>query len=418
MTPPTISGAATAGQTLTASATANGGATISWQWKSDGVNVGTDSSSYLLADSDIGKVITVEVTATLGAETDTKTSDPTSAVIAPTTDLTITGVTSGGIYSTTGTPAAMPDLGITTNSPGTQSYATTTTAVCTVDSTSGVVSFVSAGECTVTATVGASGSFAARSESVTFTLITSAGAPVITQIVPSSGMLTVSFSAGPDGGSAVLNYKYSTDNGVTWSALSPTGTASPIEISELTNGTFYPVRIRAITAAGDGLASEQVTARPVGSEAGPPGAPGRDGVDGEPGPQGPAGTNGAAGATGPQGPAGAKGDTGATGPQGPAGVAGADGVFVGFDGNVTTLSRAQRATINKYAKSTRATVRVSIYRGNGESLARMQQRVRTLKAAIVAANPNVKFSAKYFKTAKPAACRAVGNRCAVLVFRS
>ena len=85
---------------------------------------------------------------------------------------------------------------------------------------------------------------------------------------------------------------------------------------------------------------------------------------------------------------------------------------------MTSLSRAQRATVAKYATTTRASVRVNVYKGTGETLQRMQARARSIKAAVERANPGIKFSVKYFKTAKPAACKSVGNRCAVLVFRS
>jgi uncharacterized repeat protein (TIGR02543 family) len=78
-------------------------------------------------------------------------------------------------------------------------------------------------------------------------------APVITSITGSANKLTVAFTAPTsDGGSAITNYEYSLDGGVTWTALSPTDATSPIEITKLangsttlSNGTTYQVAIRA-----------------------------------------------------------------------------------------------------------------------------------------------------------------------------
>ena len=87
---------------------------------------------------------------------------------------------------------------------------------------------------------------------------TSPGAPTITTtsggMTPSDGALTVSFTAPTDdGGAAITGYQHSTDGGVSWapnSDLSLTFT-----ITGLTNGTSYPVEVRAVNAAGAGLAS-------------------------------------------------------------------------------------------------------------------------------------------------------------------
>jgi hypothetical protein len=252
--------------------------------------------------------------------------------------------------------------------------------------------------------------------------VTNEAAPSGLVIVPAPGGFQVRVTA-PDT-TAILYYTVEVEVGGAWySTLSLTGNAS---IGGLAGTTSYNVRVAAVSTDGVGLyvsGAETTLALPTG----PQGPAGTNGADGATGPQGPAGTNGADGATGPQGPAGAKGDTGATGPQGPAGAkgdtgatgpAGADGVLVGFNGNVTTLSKAQRATVAKYSKATRASVRVNVYRGSGESLKQMRARARSIKAAVTRANPGISFSAKYFKTAKPTACKSVRNRCAVLVFRS
>jgi uncharacterized repeat protein (TIGR02543 family) len=79
-------------------------------------------------------------------------------------------------------------------------------------------------------------------------------APVITSITGTANKLTVAFTAPTsNGGAAITNYEYSLNSGVTWTALSPVDSASPIEITKLangsttlTNGTTYQVAIRAL----------------------------------------------------------------------------------------------------------------------------------------------------------------------------
>ncbi|MEY4009838.1 MAG: hypothetical protein RLZZ93_530, partial [Actinomycetota bacterium] len=107
------------------------------------------------------------------------------------------------------------------------------------------------------------------SAAVDGTPATTPGAPTISGISPSNGRLDVSFVAGADGGAAPTNYEYSTDDGTTWTARTPAGTASPVVITGLTNGTTYAVRIRSVNSQGAGGAS----AASDGTPATTPGAP-------------------------------------------------------------------------------------------------------------------------------------------------
>lgn len=93
-----------------------------------------------------------------------------------------------------------------------------------------------------------------------------AGAPTITQITGADGVLYVSFNPPNDtGGAAITGYKYSLDNGA-WTSFA--GTSSPQTVSGLSIQT-YSVRIRAVTAAGDG----SISASMDGTANGPPAAP-------------------------------------------------------------------------------------------------------------------------------------------------
>ena len=83
--------------------------------------------------------------------------------------------------------------------------------------------------------------------------------------------ILVSFTAGNNGGSAITNYQYSTDDGTTYRALSPADTTSSITITtlssdgttNLTNGVAYTVRLKAVNANGASIASSSISVTPV-----------------------------------------------------------------------------------------------------------------------------------------------------------
>lgn len=91
---------------------------------------------------------------------------------------------------------------------------------------------------------------------VTQTLTTVPQAPTIGTATDNGngGSLNVTFTAGNTGGKAITNYKYSTD-GVTYTALSPAQTTSPLVLTGLTNGVSTTIRLKAVNANGDSTAS-------------------------------------------------------------------------------------------------------------------------------------------------------------------
>jgi len=97
------------------------------------------------------------------------------------------------------------------------------------------------------------------------------GAPTITGIAylngTTGGRLEVSFTAGTVGTTATTDYQYSIDNGSTW--VTRSGTASPVVITGLTNGTSYTIRLRAVNSIGASEQSNSTIGRPVAL----PGAP-------------------------------------------------------------------------------------------------------------------------------------------------
>jgi len=99
-------------------------------------------------------------------------------------------------------------------------------------------------------------------------------APTISTIESLDSELKVFFTAPSDnGGSSITNYKYSTD-GVNYRLLSPGQTTSPIVISKLSsdgstllsNGTSYPVTLKAVNSIGDSQASNSSSATPKASQ--------------------------------------------------------------------------------------------------------------------------------------------------------
>ncbi|UEG50520.1 fibronectin type III domain-containing protein [Ferruginibacter lapsinanis] len=101
------------------------------------------------------------------------------------------------------------------------------------------------------------------SASTNATPATTASAPTITSISPGNTQIVVNFSdPSSNGGAAITNYKYSL-NGGAYVAVSPSATTSPITITGLTNGTSYSVTLKAVNAAGDGTASNSLSATPV-----------------------------------------------------------------------------------------------------------------------------------------------------------
>jgi len=97
------------------------------------------------------------------------------------------------------------------------------------------------------------------SESIQGTPATVPTAPLITLITPSNNSFVVSFNPPSDnGGQAITNYQFSVDNGTTWTTSSPTVTTSPLTISELTQGTLYRVRVRAVNSIGSGASSTSI----------------------------------------------------------------------------------------------------------------------------------------------------------------
>ncbi|MFA7322847.1 MAG: fibronectin type III domain-containing protein [Candidatus Nanopelagicales bacterium] len=95
------------------------------------------------------------------------------------------------------------------------------------------------------------------------------GSPTIDSITAGNVTLSVNFTVGGAGDSAITSYEYSTNGGTTWKARETGTTESPLVITTvstaataLVNGTAYTVAIRAVNSSGSGSASTTVAAVP------------------------------------------------------------------------------------------------------------------------------------------------------------
>jgi hypothetical protein len=77
-------------------------------------------------------------------------------------------------------------------------------------------------------------------------------------VIPTVGGSLLYFTAPDDGGSAITNYEYSTDNGSNWNLAGTT--TSPVTVVGLVAGSVYSVKLRAVNVVGSGAASSAVSA--------------------------------------------------------------------------------------------------------------------------------------------------------------
>jgi titin len=257
--------------TVTASVTNNGGSSITGvDYSLNGgpfVSTGTTSSTFTIAGLVNGTSYSVSVRA------DNAIGDGTASSPASATPRTVPGapidvvavsdsasadvswtapVTNGGSAVTGYTATAY------TSSAGTTSVGTacsTTSLACTVTGlVNGTTYYIG-----VVAT-NAAGSGISSTPLQAVMPIARPGAPSLTSIASGDSYLAVSFTAGAAGGDPITSYQYSLDGGTTWIVAS--GTTSPIYINGLTDGTSYPVMLRAVSAAGPGASSSSLAGTP------------------------------------------------------------------------------------------------------------------------------------------------------------
>lgn len=91
-------------------------------------------------------------------------------------------------------------------------------------------------------------------------------APTALTAVSGNSQARISFRQTSNGGSPITNYEYSLDDGATWVAFSPANTNTVVTVTGLTNGTAYPIRLRARNAIGASEASQAISVTPGAPE--------------------------------------------------------------------------------------------------------------------------------------------------------
>ena len=194
-----------------------------------------------------GTPYTFTVTATNAVGTSTASGASGSAT--PKADQTITFAQPSNYNF-----GATPTLSATTTAIGlTISWSSSTTGVCTIDS-SGALTFVTAGSCTIDADQpGNASTNAAPTVSRTFTVnAVVPGAPTIGTATAGDTQADVTFTAPASNGGATITGYTVTSNPVGGTG---TGAGSPITVTGLTNGVSYTFTVTATNSSGTGGAS-------------------------------------------------------------------------------------------------------------------------------------------------------------------
>ncbi|MCU1415560.1 MAG: fibronectin type protein [Microbacteriaceae bacterium] len=229
-----------------------GAGSLSSPFTITGLSNGTAYPIQVRADNVIGA----------GSASTTTSTTPRTVPDAPTAVAAVADTASADVaWSAPGSNGGSPVTGYVASayaaSTGGSAIATctTTTAVaCAIPSlANGTTYYVSV------VAQNAAGSGVESSPRTIVTPLARPSAPTIGSVTTGNAFLTVNFTAGAQGSSAITGYQYQL-NGGSW--VSTTATSSPITLSGLTNGTAYSVVLRAASSAGIGASSAPMTGTP------------------------------------------------------------------------------------------------------------------------------------------------------------
>lgn len=179
---------------------------------------------------------------------------PATPTIVSVTDTgTNIAYASGGTFTVVvapGTGGATPLVYGSITSPGSLTGSSTSTTITMTGLTPGTAYQVAAN---------AQNNFGTTVNSPYFDAVTATTVPQTPTVVATPSSTSISYAmTGSNGGKAITNYEVSTD-GVTYTALSPAQSSSPVVISGLSQATTYTRYFKAINANGKSIATTAVT---------------------------------------------------------------------------------------------------------------------------------------------------------------
>ncbi|MBX9717977.1 MAG: fibronectin type III domain-containing protein, partial [Microbacteriaceae bacterium] len=279
--PRILSPRAVPAQTVTSLTPLDGGVSVAFSVADDGgspildmqyslngsafVSTGSLSSPFVLTGLPNGQAASLQLRAVnvsgAGAASETRSATPRTVPGAPTA---VTVVADNA--------RALVAWAAPTTDGGASISQYTATAYATASSTTPIAACVTAGaDCAITGLINdttyfvsvvaanTAGTGAASAPRVAVLPLAKPAAPNLTGITAANTFVSVTFTAGAAGSRPIAGYEYQL-NGGAWTPAA--GTSSPLVISGLTNGTSYTVALRAVSAAGDGAASNTRTATP------------------------------------------------------------------------------------------------------------------------------------------------------------
>jgi predicted RNA-binding protein with TRAM domain len=228
-------------------------------------DAGTLSSPFTILGLTNGTPYSVEVRADnamgVGAASTPASATPASVPGMPTAVAAVSNTSSADVSWTA--PADNGGAPITQYVASAYSSlsATTPIATCISSTTSCSITGLTNGTAYYVSVVAknSTGTGTASGPRVAVTPVARPSAPTLNSLVAGNALLTLNFTAGSAGGSPITGYQYQLNSGAWVNAGS---TSSPLTLSGLTNGTAYTVALRAVSAAGVGLASTTLTSTP------------------------------------------------------------------------------------------------------------------------------------------------------------
>ena len=228
-------------------------------------DAGTLASPFTIAGLVDGMHYVVEVRADnaigAGASSIPATATPAGLPGAPTGVIAVSNTSSADVsWTAPGDDGGVPLSGYTANAYA-SAGSTTVLKSCTTASTSCSITGLTNGTgyyVSVVAT-NSTGTGPESSPRVLVTPLARPGAPTLNSLTAGNTLLSLAFTAGSAGDRAITGYQYQL-NGGSW--VTAASNSSPMTLSGLTNGTSYTVALRAVSAAGAGLASSTLTATP------------------------------------------------------------------------------------------------------------------------------------------------------------